>query len=139
LVVLGEDEGLAAVGNGIAIALFDGVGRFAARHLKVFAVNCQIRARSEANEVECIRAGEGFVEIVNAPDEAAFGVAPRAEVLDVEIADSEDGWSLGEFLAGFRPVLEPAIKRGAEEGERILRHECMFERDVLANDWEALG
>ena len=83
--------------------------------------------------------GEGFVEVVDSPDEAAFGVAPGAEVLDVEIADAEDGWSLGEFLASFRPVLKPAIEGGAEEGERILRHERMFERDVLADDGEALG
>ncbi len=82
---------------------------------------------------------EGFVEIVDAPDEAAFGVAPGAEVLDVEIADAEDGWSFRELGTDFRPVLQPAVKRGAEERERILRHQRVFERDVLADDGEALG
>jgi hypothetical protein len=36
-------------------------------------------------------------------------------------------------------MLKPAIEGGAEEGERVLRHEGVFERDVLADDWEALG
>ena len=96
--MLGEDECLAALGDGVAIALFDGFGGFAARHLEVVAVDRQIRAGGEANEIERVRSRESFVEIVDAPDEAAFGVAPGAEVLDVQIADAENGGSFGELL-----------------------------------------
>ena len=59
-----------------------------------------------------------LVEIVAAPNEAAFGVAPSAEILDVQVADGEQARGFVQVGADFRPQLHPAIKRRAEELER---------------------
>src|SRR5579862_2668985 len=127
-VVLGKNEGLAAIGDGIAVALFDGFGGCALGHAEMIAVDRQISTGSEANEIKRICARECFVEVVDSPDETPFGVAPGAEVFDVKIPDAEDGRSLRDFWTRLGPMLKPAIEGGAEEGEWILRHERVLER-----------
>ena len=139
-VVFGEDEGLAAVGDGIAIALFDGVGGFAARHLA--GGRCRSRdtrsSRGERDRV-CTRAGKASSRSLT-PQIRRPSVSRQVPKFSMWRSPTpRTAGSLGELLASFRPVLKPAIEGGAEEGERILRHQRMFERDVLADDGEALG
>src|SRR5215472_1979572 len=87
LVMLGEYESFAAGGQGIAVALLDRVGGFAAGEAEVFGANGQVGASREPNQIQGIRARPSFVEVVYPPDEAAFFVAPSAEILDVQVAD----------------------------------------------------
>ena len=139
LVILGEDERFAACGEGIAIALFDGFGGFAARDVEMFLENGEIGAGGEADKVDGVGAGEDFVEIVDAPDEAAFKVAPRAEIFDMEIADGEDAWSFDEVGADCGPELQPAVESGAEEGKRVFGHGPVLEGEVFFDDGELVG
>jgi len=139
LVIFGEDESFAASGDGVAIAFFDGFGSFAAGDVEVLCEDGEIGAGGEADEVDGVRAGEDFVEIVDAPDEAAFEVAPSTKIFDVEIADGEETRSFGEAGADFRPELEPTVERGAEEGEGVFGHGLMLEEQVFFDDGELAG
>ncbi len=49
----------------------------------------QVRAYGEANQIVGVGHRVGFVKIVDTPDEAAFDVAPGAEILDMQIAHSQ--------------------------------------------------
>src|ERR1700676_4830018 len=81
----------------------------------LFQANVQIAqivddldARRQAHQVAGIRQRIGLVEIVNTPRHPAFGIAPRAETVNVEIADAEDLRSVQQIVAYFRPQLGPA-------------------------------
>src|SRR5437660_6185249 len=116
--MLRQDKGLAACGQGIAVAPFDGLGGFAARQAQLLTRNCQIRARGQAYKIQGVGSRPGFIEVVHAPNQAAFLVAPRTEVLDVEVADSQNGGGLCEVGADFGPKLNPAVKGSAKKRER---------------------
>ena len=89
-VMLGKNERPAAPGQGIAIALLDDARGFLAGEGEVLFLDGQIGAGKEANQIHGIGGGPGFIEIIDAPDEPAFEVAPGAEIFDVQIADGED-------------------------------------------------
>jgi len=139
LVVFGEDERFAAGGESVAITLFDGFGGFAFGNAKMFFGDGQVSAGGEANEIDGVGGGGDLVKIVDAPDEAAFGVAPGAEIFDVKIADGENVRSLREVGTDERPELKPAIKGGAEKRKSGFGHVLMLEGDVLLDDWELRG
>jgi hypothetical protein len=139
LMIFGEDEGFTAGFERVAIAFFDGLGGLPFGDAEMFAGDGQIGAGSKADEIDGVGSGGDFVEIVDAPDEAAFGVAPGAEIFDVKIADGEDVRSLGEVWADERPELQPAVERGAEKGECGFGHVLMFEGEVLLDDRKLYG
>jgi len=58
-----------------------------------------------------------LVEVVDAPNQAAFLVPPSPEVFDVQVADGEHGRRFCQVAADFGPVLQPAIEGSAEKGE----------------------
>src|SRR5215470_12278392 len=99
----------------------------------------QDRARGQPNQI--VRVGQlaGFVHVVDAPDQTALAVAPRAEVIDVEIADARDGGRLGERRADRRPQLHPPIKRSAQENKGTLGHPLVFEREILPDKGDVLS
>ena len=88
--------------------------------------NGNVRAGGQAHQIDGIRQLVDFVEIVDAPDQAAFDVAPGAEIFDVQIADREHTRGASRIRADLGPELHPAIKRGAKERKHILRHGLMF-------------
>src|SRR5437879_2714883 len=92
--VFGEDKGFAACGQGIAVALFEGLGSFATRHAEVLDRNCQIGAGRQAYKIQGVGSRPGFVEVIHAPNQTALLVAPCTEVFDVQVADSEHGGRL---------------------------------------------
>ena len=71
----------------------------------------QERAGGQPHQVVGVRHRVGFVEVVDAPDQPAFGVAPGAEVLHVQIADAEHDRGGGQLGADLRPALDPAVER----------------------------
>src|ERR1700741_1322962 len=75
----------------------------------------QVSAHSEANQVVCVRKRMSLVEVVDAPDEAAFGIAPGAEGFHVEVANGQHLRRSGQFRANLWPQLRPAIKSGTEK------------------------
>src|SRR5262249_34217566 len=66
--------------------------------------------------------------------EASFRVAPRAEILDVEIADGEHDGRVELLRAVSPPLLQPAIERSAQEHERALTHALMLGLEILRAD-----
>src|SRR5579872_4107965 len=128
--VFGEDERQPVSRDTVVIAVQDRCARGARRDLQPASVDGQARRRGETHEVVRVRERICLVEIVDAPDEAAFVVAPCAEVLGVQIADSEDLRCARKVRAACIPLLHPAIERGAQERERADRHLLVLERDV---------
>ena len=66
------------------------------RRARIALVNLQLRAVDgemctgrEADQIDGPRHAAGFVEIVDAPDQPALGVAPRSEIFYVQIAHRE--------------------------------------------------
>ena len=94
------------------------------------AIDGKVGADGEADQIDRVRHGPCFVEIVDAPDEAALDVAPGAEVLDVQIADGENFRGLGELGTNLRPKLRPAVVSGAEEREEFFLHASVFEAKI---------
>ena len=94
-------------------------------------------ANGETYQIDGVGHGPGFVEIVDAPDEAAFDVAPGSEIFDVEIAYGEDLRRAGEVGTDFRPELRPAVISGAEKHEDVRLHVGVFEAKVLLVDASA--
>src|SRR5262245_22121681 len=94
--------------------------------------------RSETDKITGIRNGGGFIKIIYAPDQASFGIKPRAKILYVQIADSQDLRSVLQVRTQLRPELNPAIKRCAQERKRILCHLVMLLCKVLLNHAEPL-
>src|SRR5262249_12722668 len=76
------------------------------------------RAGGEADEVVRVGKPPGLVKVVDPPDQAAFGGAPGAEVLDVQVADGEHGGSFRGRPAGVSPCLGTRIVSGSQEWER---------------------
>ena len=132
-VVFGENEWAAALCQAIAIALLDGFACFLACQRKVLFLDGQICAGQQPNQVRGIRRGPRFVEIVHAPDQPAFQVAPGAEILDVQIAHGQDLRRAGKFRADHRPPLRPAVKRGAQKGKCGEGHVAVLQLDVGRN------
>src|SRR5260370_13065019 len=112
--VFGEDKRFAAGRQGIAVALFDGLGSFAARQAQMIRRDCQIGACCEPHEIQSVGGWPSFVEVVHAPNQAAFFVPPSPEVLDMQIADGEHGGPLCPIRPKFRPKPESTAKGSAE-------------------------
>src|SRR5579871_217499 len=91
-------------------------------------------AHRESDEIISEREGMGFVEIVNAPDQATLDVAPGAEVLHVQIADCQHLRGPGKFWTDLRPHLRPAVVSRAQERENSCLHVVVFELQVFLND-----
>src|SRR5579864_1542728 len=63
-----------------------------------------------------------FVQVVNAPCQPSFCVAPRPEAVDVEVSNSEYFGSAFQIAADLGPKLSPAVKSAAEKSEEIIFH-----------------
>ncbi len=93
----------------------------------------QVCADGEANQVVGVGKGMRLVEVIDAPDQASFDIAPGTEVFDVEVADSEDMWGFGEVRTDVRPELCPAIVSGTKKrkGRRLHRFLPLLFRAAL--------
>src|SRR3989441_1896570 len=83
--------------------------------------------RREAHQVERVRRAARLVDVVDAPHEPAFGIAPRSKIFGMQIADCEDVWRGGFRPTHGGPVLEPAVKRRAQKHERTFAHAMVLE------------
>ena len=88
----------------------------------------------EADEIERVGHARGLVEIVDAPDEAAFDVAPGAVILDMHVADGEHRRCVLQILADLFDGRSPAEIGAAQEDERILAHLLVLDGDVAPDD-----
>src|SRR5689334_12378494 len=92
------------------------------------------RAGCQADEVVSVRQGPRFIEVVNAPDQATFGVAPGAEVLDVQVAHGEHDRSDCRVADRGAPCRGPPIERGAQEGKAGRAHRAMLVLEIRSDE-----
>ncbi len=96
-------------------------------------------ADGEAYQIDGVGHGPGFVEIVDAPDEPAFDVAPCAEVFEVKIANGKDMRGAGEVGTNLGPEFRPTVVGAAKEEEDVRLHVGVFETEVSPVDVGALS
>jgi hypothetical protein len=123
----------AAFVQAVAVALDDRFAGALERDAEARLLHGDEHARRQAYQILRVGQQHRFVEIVDAPDEPAFRVAPGAEVLDVQVADGEHRRCRVEARAQLRPLLCPAVERGAQKREGVLRHQPVFEIQVAAH------
>ena len=115
--VLGKNQRPASLRQALDVALEDGPAGLLGLYLQMPDGDRQVRAGRQAHQIDRVGKPVCFVEIVDAPDQAAFDVAPGAEILDVEVAHGEHLRRAGDIRADFRPQLHPAVEGGAQEGK----------------------
>src|SRR5579871_4395278 len=83
----------------------------------------QVCAGGKSHQVARVRHVTGFIEIVDAPNEPAFDVAPGTEIFYVQIADGEQFGCIRSLGRSCRPGLRPTIESRAEEWKLGFRHQ----------------
>ena len=139
LMLFAQHEGASLFAHGIAIAFEQGTANVLAFEGEASGLGGQMSTDGEADQVDGVGHGPGFVEIVDTPDESAFDVAPGAEIFDVKISDGEDLRGAGKVGTDLRPELRPAVISGAEEQEDVRLHVGVFEAEVLLVDLRVVG
>lgn len=96
-------------------------------------------ARDQPYKIDGIRHAGDFIEIVDAPDQPAFGIAPGAEIFDMQIADRENARGLGKVWQRVLPQSGPAIEGAPQEYEHRVLHELVLELQVGLDNIQALA
>ena len=134
LVVFAEDESSSFFSHALAVAIENGITNIFFFDGQVSGRGCQVRAHGQANQVVGVGHGVSFVEVVNAPNQAAFNVAPRAEVLHMQVADSQYTRTCGQLRTNLGPHLRPTVIRGTQERKYRGFHILVFEAKVRLDD-----
>jgi len=87
LMIFAKYESAAFFTHTLAVAFEQGIADVFAFEGKTSGLGCEMGANSQTHQIDGIGHGPGFIEIIDSPDEAAFNVAPGAEILHVEIAN----------------------------------------------------
>ena len=98
-----EDEGGAARLQRFTVAFEHGRCRAGGIDGEIMLVLGEDRARDQPNEIDRIGHVGDLVEIIDAPNEAALGVAPRPEILHMQIAHGQYRGGLDEVRADLGP------------------------------------
>ncbi len=91
-------------------------------------------ARHEPHKIDDIGHLGDFVEVIHPPNQPSFLVAPRTEILHVQIAHRKNPRSLDDISTDLREEGPPAIERPAQEGEKRACHLPMLEADIRLHD-----
>jgi len=81
--LFGEHEGAAFFGDALSVALEDGVADIFALEREPSGVNGKMDAHGQAHQIDGEGQRPGLVEVVDPPDQAAFDIAPGAEIFNV--------------------------------------------------------
>jgi hypothetical protein len=95
--------------------------------------------RDQSDEIDGVGHAGDFIEIVDAPDQPAFGVPPCAEILDMQIANREHARGLGKVRHSLLPQCRPAIEGPAQKDEDRALHELVLELQVGLDNIQALA
>ena len=112
--------------------------RVAVENAELLGIDREVRAGRQPDQVDGVRHAADFVEVVEAPDQAAFDVAPRAEIFHVQIADREHLGSFRALGADLGEQLGPAVKGRAKEGENGRPHGLVFGREIGRHNLQLL-
>src|SRR5437660_967086 len=70
--------------------------------------------------------------------QASLPVTPRSEVLDMEIADAQNGWCGRQLVADFWPQLNPPVESGTQEREWTFCHSLVLDPEIRFEQWDSL-
>ena len=115
------------------IAVQNGSACVVMRNPQMIGIDRKVRAGGQSYQVDRIRHPAGFVEIIDAPDQTAFGVSPGAEILHMQIADGQNFRCIRCLGRDLRPQLRPAIEGRAQKRKQCLAHDRMFALQVFGN------
>jgi len=101
---------------------------------EVTGLGSEVGAHGETDKIVRVRERISLVEIVDTPDQSAFGVAPGAKVFHMQVANRQDLWRLGKIGADLGPNLCPAIVRSSKEWEDLGLHAGVLQAQVFLND-----
>jgi hypothetical protein len=95
------------------------------------ALDGQMGARRQADQINGVRKAASLIEIIDAPNEPSFDVPLCPEVLYVKVTDSQ---RLGRFEtagAHLRPLLDPAVESRAQKKEWVGRHGGVLALEIV--------
>ena len=99
----------------------------------------QHEARREALEVPLPRTGAGLVEVVDAPGQPPVGVAPGAEVFDVQVAGGENNRGFHQLGQCCRKEFGPAVESSSKQNEGAGAHELVLLVEIGLHDFCVLA
>ena len=89
--LLPDDEGSPVFFQAIPIAVEDGLADGLGAEVQVVCFDGQEGTGGQADQIVGVGKRKGLIKIIDAPSQAAQGVPPRAEILQVKVADGQDG------------------------------------------------
>src|SRR3984893_9885117 len=95
-------------------------------------------APSQSDEIVGVSHGMGFVEVVDAPNQTAFNIAPSAKLLHAQASTSQPIGGLGKAGKHVRPDLCPAVESGSEKGKNRGLHIDVFEPQVALDQFSPM-
>jgi hypothetical protein len=95
----------------------------------IFALG-EDRARHKPHEVHRVGHAGGLIEIVDAPDQPPFFVAPSAKIFHMQVPNRQHSWSLDEIGTGLPQERTPAVEGRAQESEERTRHLAVFQMKI---------
>jgi hypothetical protein len=108
--MLCQDERSAAPLEAPAVTLEHRLADLLLIQRELVVPGCDHGAGREPDQISGVGERPGLVEVVHSPDQSPFGVAPGAEVFDVQVSHRQYLPRLGEIGADHRPVLRPPEK-----------------------------
>ena len=99
-------------------------------HRQMAEVFDYLYACREPDQVVGIGQRIRVIEIVHAPRETAFRVAPGAEAVNVKVATCENPRSVAQIGANLGPQLSPPVERTAEKHEQVAAHLLVLQPQI---------
>jgi hypothetical protein len=95
----------------------------------VFALG-EDRARHKPHKVHRVGHASGLIEIIDAPDQPPFFVAPSAKIFHMQVPNRQHSRSLDEIGACLPPERTPPVECRAQESEERARHLAVFKLKI---------
>src|SRR5262245_28080616 len=97
------------------------------------------RARYKPHEVHRVGHAGGLIEIIDAPDQPPFFVAPNAKIFHMQIPNRQHSRRLDEIGAGLPPERTPPVECRAQESEERTLHLAVFQKKIRLYDIDLMA
>src|SRR5262245_13451345 len=95
----------------------------------IFALG-EDRARHQAHEVRRVGHTGDLIEIIDAPDQPPFFVAPSAEIFHMQVPNCQHSRSPDEIWTRLPPEWTPPVECRAQENEGRTRHLAVLQMKI---------
>jgi len=117
------------------VSIENGIAGVARPYVDQARVASDPGTRRQTDQIVRIGKGMRVVEVVDAPRQATFRVAPGAEAVNVQIADGEDARGAAVIGDDRGIELRPPIVGAAQEGEEVVSHAGVLVPQRRRDDW----